>query len=805
MKPAITMINNRCLSKFLINPLMAALLAVSALATSTAAIASECSCHTNSLPTLTIEDSNHSHPNQLTLKSDKSYYQLLAPNGQIIQERLYMVTPYENGQILAKRDGRVGLIDADGQLLFDFAYDDIKILPDNLYLLSNYQGAQRRDALVRGADDWLYPPSSKFENNVNLEPLYHDQTNSISYLKVTQNGKVGLISDKKQTLIASVYDELGLLDTCPNERLFMSVRAGDKVGLIDQYQKMVVPLEAKQTIENFNQDEQIFKVSKTNYSSYYGNDSFISDTLIKGNGKTLLHSDSPITSLSNGWYQFSQAGSYGVINAAADILVPAIFENISSHWDAPIIVTKDGKQGILRADKTTKQLVVSKYYDQLQSVDVTDQSLAQLQAAVADEQEVDSASDEDFSTDAAYADEAYVDEDLYSKDAEIVAEAALAQAEYDANTAEEDVLAAEALEALETDDGSQDYYFEPRLYIAKLNGKFGLIDAQDTVKIPFLYDEISESAHALLVKKVQKHGLLTAQNETIAGVVYDSIDSLEHTDTGLIYVLSLDNQQRIIDSAGHPLLPLSSYRMAAIDAESYGLDNRIIANSAGMYGLLSANFDSVLLAPNYEKIERELANHYILAQKDGKKVLIDNFGQQVATDLSEYTEIDEWDATNTLLVTKDNGKQGLISNEGKIVVEPKYDNIDPVILGYYTNDDRAYSYMVESVGYYGLLSHTGKTIIKPKYRKMTPLYYSKYLVVSDPKSAQEEPKFGLVNSQGGVVKGFNYDVIYESDYNNYDEIVLIMIAKDTVEIYNNKLTLIQKMSLQQFKQQEQDS
>lgn len=789
MKPAVTTTDTidvnktlylkKSLKGFLIKPLVAAIFMISALTTSTAALASDCSCSSNSLPTMTIEDSNDTHPNQLALKANKAYYQLTNQNGQVLQDRLYDVTPYEDGRIIAKRDGRFGLIGADGQLIFDFAYDAIEILPADLYRLSKYQGAISMDALVKGGKDWLYPASGKFENKVAIEQLYHDETNDISYFKVTEKGKVGLINDKKQTLVPSIYDELNLLDTCPNERLFMMVKSGDKTGLMDQYQKFVVPLATNQSIDNFNRDEQVFKVSKNHYSSYNSDDrdeGFISDTLIKGNGKTLVESDSPITNASNNLYQFSQAGKYGIINSDGKIILPANFEYISTGSDAPIIVTQKGKQGILRQDQTTKQFIVANYYDQLQSIDIADRSLAELQTPPEEEQSEYAVSD-----DAAEAVE--------------VVEAAEAVEE---TTADYDQTEVDSAEEAEVDYTDNDYGFDNTLYVAKLNNKFGLIDAEDNVRIPFFYDEISESMNALLVKKNQEYGLLTTQNETVAGIVFDSIAVIENAESEPLYILTQGDKQSIIDSVGRPILPLSPYRLAAGEEESQ-FESRIIVDKNGKYGLLNDRYDAVLVPTSYEKFDYELSNKSILAQKDGRKVLLDSSGQIMPIDLSAYTEVTEMYASENLKVVAQNGKQGVLTPNGKVLIAPLYDSVDNIMLAYYS-DNRTDYYMVELDERYGLLDDKGKTIIKPKYTGLNPLQYLPFLVASDYDSGADYSKVGLINAQGKVVKAFNYDAIYESYYDDDQQIVLIMLTNNKVQIYNQDLKLIETMSAEEYEQ-----
>ena len=764
--------NRKSLPSFLLNPLMAAIVMVSALATSTTAMADSCSCNDSSVSTVSIAESNEAHPNQLSLAADNAYYQLKDQNGRILQDRLYEVNPFPDGRMIAKRDGKYGLIGTQGELIFAFNYDGIELLPADLYLLSKQQGAGYSSALVRGATDWLYPTSGKFIDKVTIEKLYYDETNSIGYYKTTENGKVGLINDRKQTLISNRYDELELLDTCPDERLFMTVTLGDKTGLVDQYQKFVVPLEKNQAIENFNEDEQIFKVSKMFTHAYYVEDStIVSEKLVKGKGQTLVESDTPIKSIADNLYQYSSNNKYGVINNEAEVIAPVIFDYISSDSYSALVVTKDNKQGILQKQEGTKQLIVNTYYDQLQEAYMDDETLAQLRMSDSEE--------------------AYAEEENASDAEDDYQQVAYAEDEISIDIAEEVSVDADYVE-------NNDYDFQDTLFIARNNNKYGLIDSADRVRIPFLYDDIKLSMDTLLVKKDQKYGLLTSHNETVAGVFYDDIELMYNAEEDLVYRVTEGDRQGIIDVKGKKLFPLSPYQIT--DISDSVLNKNVIKGANGKYGLLNENSRSILLPAEYEAIEQELSNGYIIAQLNGKKVLIDTYGQVMTVDLSQYTEISELDVTDNLLVTNNSGKQGVITVEGKTVIMPKYDAIDAIRMAYYSEEDSAHYYMIEVDERYGLLDDKGKIILKPDYSSLNPLGYLPYVVATSYDSSIEDIKQGLINANGKVIKAVKYDYIYESYYDEDQQIVLITVANDIVEIYDKNLKLIKTMSVEEYEQ-----
>lgn len=230
-------------------------LTIVSITTTQSAHADTCSCDQGKLYSIEIDELNNAHPHKLTLAANNAYYQLIDDKGAVVQDKLYDIKAYEDGRIVAKRHGYFGAIDATGKIVLDFKYDAIEVLDNNFYHLTKYFGSKEATAIANGAGDWLYPASKVFDKDIQTNYLYADKTNNVTYFMISKDGKYGLINDKKQTLITPVYDQLELLDTCPNERLFMKAKLGDKVGLIDQYQKVVVPFTKNIDIENFNEDK----------------------------------------------------------------------------------------------------------------------------------------------------------------------------------------------------------------------------------------------------------------------------------------------------------------------------------------------------------------------------------------------------------------------------------------------------------------------------------------------------------------------------------------------------------------------
>lgn len=746
--------------------------------------ANTCSCNQGKLHPIDIEELNDTHPHQLTLKANNAYYQLVDNKGAVIQDKLYAIKTYEDGRIVAKRNGYFGAIDSTGNVAVDFKYDAIDALDNGFYQLTEHFGSKAATAIVTASGNWLYPASHTFDKNTQVDYLYGDKVNQITYFSVSKNGKHGLITDKPQTLIAPIYDELTLLDTCPNERLFMKAVMGDQTGLIDQYQKVVVPFAKNIDIKSFNEDKQIFSVRsyKSKTDDYDDDNAVVSEQLINGKGVLVIHSDSGIKHLNDNLYEYKKAShyglidnngsivlpansdgsithlkdnlyiykkldKYGIINDNGTTMLPANFDYINSNYDAPIMMIKNQKMGILNEDDNNN-LKIDTFYDDLER----------------------------------YYDTTYTLSDIENQ--------ALKEDDYN-----------------EEKDTSHTIY-----YIAELNDKFGLVDNNNKVVVPIIYDEFVFFEHFIKVKKDNKYGLITENNDIIKPPIYDDIASLSdsHGDSiGMIFTKG--NQQQLTNQFGRVLNDFSDYRF--INDKLYGLDNISVIKKDGKYGLFSLKDKKVIIPPIYEDVFDRIYNNSILAQLDGKKVLIDTSGKTLIDDLSQYAEIDRSSDSDKIKVKTKNDKYGLIDYAGKIIIAPIYDSLE---ISELSNDyinvwnaDKSKNsierYIVEKNGKYGVFNPSGKLISPIAYTYIQPILYPPYFLVTKDEvnneniDSADSINFGLMSPEGKLVLEMKYyDAIVPNYYDPDGKIYAIDIHQNSVDIYDKTLTLLETQNLTTF-------
>lgn len=638
------------------------------------------------------------------------------------------------------------------------------------FQLTEHFGSKTATAIANDAGRWLYPASGAFDKNTQADYLYTDTLNQITYFSITKNDKHGLITDKAQTMIAPIYDELTLLDTCPNERLFMKAIMDDQTGLIDPHQKVVVPFAKNTDIRNFNEDKQIFSVMsyKTKPDdNYYSEDALLSEKLVSGKGVSIIQSESSISHLEGNLYKYEKSGKYGIINDKGDGVLPANFDDISSAYSSPILVMQNQKTGVLSKHEDGS-LNVDTFYDHLERYDATTYTLSEIENQ-------------------AVAEEAYDDD---SADYEEVAD---------------------AIE--ETDDTTEAIQYNPeiRSYIAQRNRKVGIVDSNNNVLVPLIYDELVDANHLIRVKKDQKYGLITENNDIIKPLIYDDITSADDSDyENIRLVFTKGHQQQLTDKFAHPLTELSDYRFISDKLDN--LEEMTVIEKDGKYGLFSYKEKKVTVPPIYEDMSGHVYNDTILAQLAGKTVLIDTSGKLLIKDLSQYADTDRSESNDKIVITTKDDKYGLIDYAGKTIVEPIYDSLKIADLSAdYVNvwsandiEKSIERYIVEENGKYGVFDTNGKQIAPIAYTHIQPILYPPYFLVTrddvddEYMDSADSIHFGLMNSAGKLVLEMKYDAIVRNYYDSEGKLYGIDTHRNSVDVYDKALKLLETQNLTTF-------
>lgn len=245
-------------------------------------------------------------------------------------------------------------------------------------------------------------------------------------------------------------------------------------------------------------------------------------------------------------------------------------------------------------------------------------------------------------------------------------------------------------------------------FIVKLNDKMGIIDENENQIVPIEYKNIRSSRYNdgsyLAINKEGKYGCIQADGKVSLPFEYDFINtnysnSLKTTKGDKCGMIQVNN------GSPHEIVTCE-YDNIIIDKES------LIVEKDNKFGILDSY--GKLIAPcEYESIEKILfkkysSNYLYVAKKNKKYTVLDKSSRVISekeyTDISPIASLDYnksyWGTAkySSFLLFKDKGKTGLLDMLGKPILETKYDDV----IGEFNN-----TIMVKNknkVGIYNLLT-----------------------------------------------------------------------------------------------------
>lgn len=253
--------------------------------------------------------------------------------------------------VLAKKNGKFGVIDGTGKVIVPFAYDDIQSEPDiaTSFIVSedtDNTGITKQGIISRDGD-WIYPLSAAQIKHAHYDPDY-DQ----DFFIVTQNDHSGLLDDRGYWAIWPEYAALHPLNACTGMSLYIRAIRHNSHALLDQHGEVIVAFAPNQHIEWFGarDNSSLFLRSiliddqKINHMSEDMADNIVNAQLIDASGKMVLTSDTPIIKLLyHQLYVYQQAGKFGVIDGQGGIILEPQFDGYEDKGDQ-VWLNKNGEK-----------------------------------------------------------------------------------------------------------------------------------------------------------------------------------------------------------------------------------------------------------------------------------------------------------------------------------------------------------------------------------------------------------------------------------------------------------------------------
>lgn len=235
-----------------------------------------------------------------------------------------------------------------------------------------------------------------------------------------------------------------------------------------------------------------------------------------------------------------------------------------------------------------------------------------------------------------------------------------------------------------------DTYSNKIKYISFKNnkGKFGLVDHEGIVKIPFVYDESLDfkGENFSIAKRNNRFGIIDLNHKVLIPFNYKWITQLDLDDQNL-FIISTAKNDKLVDLKGKEII--SGYE--SIDP-IFTKATKFIVSKNKKFGIIDIN-KKIILPLEYDEISNWTEygpQHSKFIVKNGKTGLIDDESFKI-TVLPVY---DKFLYLNGLIFAKKGTKAGIINEEGIVICDFIYDEIHPNrgdFYGYGNNEPRIYA------------------------------------------------------------------------------------------------------------------
>lgn len=230
-------------------------------------------------------------------------------------------------------------------------------------------------------------------------------------------------------------------------------------------------------------------------------------------------------------------------------------------------------------------------------------------------------------------------------------------------------------------------------YIFKQNDSYGLIDKNLNILIEPIYDGLfkGEKSSLLLAKKKDKYGYLDTEGRVVIPFEYE-IGTLEKN--GLM-VVKKDNKIGVINHKNEVVVNFD------YDGIYYENPKNFVGIKNGEYFLINTFGEKIKIDASWMGVQNGSKMFY---EKDGKFGIFDFEKKYITKNI--YDELSQ--NYSQLIIALKQGKYGLINSDGETKLSFIFDYILPVGKNYFKVGD-------DNSGYVALVNQEGSTITKQIY------------------------------------------------------------------------------------------
>ena len=342
----------------------------------------------------------------------------------------------------------------------------------------------------------------------------------------------------------------------------------------------------------------------------------------------------------------------------------------------------------------------------------------------------------------------------------------------------------EKVEPIRLKNIASDLMYEKTVLKYLENGKYGLIDLSGKKVTNAIYEELDSLPYKegeLLVKQDGKYGVINIKGNEIVKNEYDSIavdgyytDENSYKYSGYIVSRTTDQGYRYgyIDYKGSLLLETEYNELERITDIEDNENAYLIGAKNGQYGVIK-NKDNIL-NNEYQSIRYDKSNDVLVIEKSKKYGIAKLDGQIIVP--VEYNQID---ITGIYLYAQNTQGTTVYNGNGTEA------NVDSDVAILETGNEKYRIRINNKIGSkYGVIDDEGKQLIEEKYNYIEYLYEDYFIASS------ENSKLGVINKKDEIQIQFECDSIQRI---KDTELIKTVVNQTTTRMYKKDMMLACEM------------
>lgn len=336
----------------------------------------------------------------------------------------------------------------------------------------------------------------------------------------------------------------------------------------------------------------------------------------------------------------------------------------------------------------------------------------------------------------------------------------------------------ESVQAIPTETTADGIPFEKTVLKYKKDGKYGLINLNGKEITKPIYDEISAVTYKegmLFVKQEGKVGIININGVQVVDVEYDNITVDNYYDvdskyqkTGFIVCKVQDDGYRYgyINYKGDTVLKTEYTEIERVNEIENDKNVYIIAYKDGQAGLLKNN--KKILNFEYEDIIYNSYNKVYIVKRNGKQGIANEKGDIIIE--PKYTNIT---FGGIYINATEEGKNKVLDLNGNEITNGYISKVP--------TSDGEHSIVYDNEGIYKIIDNNGNVVVDKNYTNIEEINNNYYIVASNTNN-------GIIDLTGKSLVELKYNSIFKLD--NTELLQANISATSTVSLINKNMEII---------------